>query len=159
MVLIAGCISKPAKKAVAETSYKDSLQTNNKDSLYGTWVVKEFKFGNSVSAFGKEEAAKYIGKQIILNADKVNIFGDECSQPSFDITKNNSKDFFYNDYNESDSSVIPSQDSVTVDELSCSSTPVFTNSDSLNFNYSLIFLNRNEMITAVNGAYLFLSKE
>lgn len=129
-------------------------------SFYGTWTVKNYKFGNSITAFNNEQQASlYLDKKIVLSPGRAEIFGDECNLPSYSITRNYTKDLFYQEFNESDTTVISGVDSVYVMVVSCLSAPVYKNPDSLNFIHYLVYFNNLEMMAHINGAYFFLQKE
>ena len=135
-----------------------SISCNERTNLHPeTWIVKGYKTGNSISAFTNAGAKLYINKIVFVSSEKVIIFGDTCHNPIINIDKRDSFDLLYNEYAETDCSILP-DDSTIVMNIMCKTKPDYHNRDSLSFNYSIFRLSKSEAIIPVNGVYFLLSK-
>ncbi len=125
--------------------------------IFGTWRIVKYEAGQ-VSAISDEEAEGYIGKRIFLSKELVVIDGDSCKSPVFDLEVVRAQDYLHNSYRFAQGLPGFESDRLEVANILCFIEPSYSSQNSMNFNYDIIILNKELIVSNLRGVFFYLEK-
>ncbi len=123
--------------------------------LYDNWYVKGFS-SLPISALSDEDAQKFIEQSVSLRTNLATVFNDTCVNPNYIINKVNANTYL-SKYRTAREAIGIKSDMIYTIELSCKSTPKYSNDESPEFNYVLLYDN-NRLSIIYNGIVFHLEK-
>ncbi len=141
------------------TGHENSQASIPKDSLalYGDWKITRFTAG-FISEIMEEDAQRYVGHIVTLKPDIAIIEEDTCNLPHFEISIQNSDEYFFSNNRADKAALGIKQDSIQVMEVSCKELRKYSNGKSPNFLCHFIVMDNNLMIVNFKGFYFYLDK-
>lgn len=137
------------------TSYTKRIE-NFESIPYGNWRIYKYVVGESPSGLSEKEIKGFLGKNIILEKEKVIFINDVCKRPVYKFSIEGNDYFVNNRINKKSLGIKKS--SVYIVSLECGTQPKYNSSNSPNFSYEFIVVSGSTLIVNIMGDFFYLKK-
>jgi len=135
-----------------------NLERGDSLNIYGKWKAAKYKPGK-ISALTDQQAKAILGKELFLNKSLCIVLNDSCKSPAYIPQKISPETYFMNEYKVEKNYLYKWETDVTVISISCKTSPVYSESNSPNFYYQVIVIDRKNIIIPQNGIFFYFVKQ